>query len=310
MHILFLDTVHSILEERLTAQGWTCTMGTTWSREKVLEEISNFQGVVVRSRMPIDSDFFAAAKQLQFVARSGAGMENIDLSAAEAHNVTCFNAPEGNCDAVGEQAIAMLLALFNKIVTADPEVRRGQWNREANRGEELGGKTIGIIGYGNNGSAFARKLAGFNVRILAYDKYISGFGSDLVEEVQMETIFEHADVLSFHIPQTEETLGLFSDDYLNKFVKPIYLLNLARGKIVQTTTLSKGLQSGKVLGAGLDVLEYERASFEQLQHIPESLQALFDSPKVVLMPHVGGWTHASYFKLSNVLANKILAKFG
>lgn len=309
MKVVFLDTVHAILEERLTAAGFTCVDATSESRERCLELVLDATGLVIRSRFPMDAEFLSHAPQLQFIARSGAGMENIDETYAADHNITLFNAPEGNRNAVGEHALGMLLALFNKLHTADRDVRQGKWEREHNRGVELDGKTVGIIGYGNNGRAFAKKMRGFDVEVLAFDKYVSGFGSSEVHEVQMETIFEQADVVSFHIPQNDETRFMANDDFFARFQKPIYLINLSRGKIVQTSALVNGLKSGNILGACLDVLEYEKSSFESFfeQEISPDFHYLLNAENVILSPHVGGWTHESYFKLSDVLADKILA---
>ncbi len=311
MKIILLDIVHSYLQETLEENGFVCDDHTFTDREEVKKIFANYDGAVIRSRMPMDADLLQHGTKLRFIARSGAGMENIDLDFCKKQNITLFNAPEGNRDAVGEQAIGMLLALFNNLLKADQEVRNGVWDREGNRGYELAGKTVGIIGYGNNGSAFACKLQGFDCDVLAYDKYKDGFASHLTEEVEMDAIFERCDILSFHIPQNEETIFLFDDDYLSKFKKPIVLINLARGKIVRTDTLVDGLKNGKIRGACLDVLEYEKASFENLNAagLPESFQYLMQSQQLVLTPHVGGWTHESYFKLSKVLTDKILAEF-
>lgn len=311
MNVFFLDTVHSILEERLTAAGFTCIDATSDSRERCLELISDADGLVIRSRFPMDADFLSHAPHLRFIARSGAGIENIDERYAEEHSITLFNAPEGNRNAVGEHALGMLLALFNKLHTADRAIRQGKWEREYNRGVELDGKSVGIIGFGNNGRAFAQKLRGFDVKVLAYDKYISGFGSNDVQEVEMNAIFEQADVVSFHIPQNEETRFMANDEFFARFQKPIYLINLSRGKIVQTSALVNGLKSGKILGACLDVLEYEKTSFESFfeQEISPDFQYILNSENVIISPHVGGWTTESYFKLSDVLADKILAHF-
>lgn len=308
MKVIFLDTVHSILEERLTAAGFECIDATSFNKDKCLQLISDAAGIVIRSRFPMDAEFLAHAKQLKFIARSGAGMENIDMDYCEERNIQLINAPEGNRNAVGEHALGMLLALFNKLVTADQEVRKGVWNREGNRGTELDGKTVGIIGYGNNGAAFAKKLRGFDVTILAYDKYKSNFGTETVTETDLETLYAQADVISFHIPQNEETLFWADETFFASVRKSFYLLNLSRGKIVKTTALMHAIQQGKVLGAGLDVLEFEKTSFENLfeGEMDPSFQELLTSPKVILTPHVGGWTVESYFKLSNVLADKIL----
>jgi D-3-phosphoglycerate dehydrogenase len=257
----------------------------------------------------MDSEFLEHAPNLKFIARSGAGMENIDEVYCAKRNIDLHNAPEGNRNAVGEHALGMLLALFNKLHTADAEVRNGKWDREGNRGVELDGKTVGLIGFGNNGSAFAKKLRGFDVEVLAYDKYKNGFGTEFVQEVELETLFEKADVLSFHIPQNEETIFFANDTFFNSFEQPIYLINLARGKIVQTSALVNAIKLNKVIGACLDVLEYEKASFESFfeQDLDPNFSYLLKSPNVILSPHVGGWTYESYFKLSNVLADKILS---
>ncbi len=308
MKVVFLDTVHPVLCERLQDAGYICVDATSSTREECHHLVADAVGIVIRSRFTMDSDFLQHAPCLQFIARSGAGMENIDVTYCAERNIQLHNAPEGNRQAVAEHALGMLLALFNKLHTADREVRNGKWDREGNRGHELSGKTIGIVGYGNNGSTFARVLRGFDVRILAYDKYKTGFGDTFVEESSLEALFSDADVVSFHVPQNEETRYMADTHFLSRFAKPIYLLNLSRGQIVRTTDLVAALRSGKVLGAGLDVLEYERKSFESFfqQELPEAFEYLIHSERVILSPHVGGWTHESYFKLSDVLADKIL----
>ena len=312
MNVLFLDTVHPVLEERLTEAGFNCFDVSKMSFEECKELVMTAIGVVVRSRFPMNAELLDYAPHLLFIARSGAGMENIDEAYAASRNIQLFNAPEGNRNAVAEHALGMILSLFNRIPQADKEVRNGKWDREGNRGIELDGKTVGIIGFGNNGRAFAKKLRGFDVNLLAFDKYVSGFGDEFVHETTLTEIFEKADIISLHIPQNEETLCLVDDQFIASCKKSIYLINLARGKIVQTSALVSGLKSGKIIGACLDVLEYEKASFESFfeQEIPSDFRYLLNSEKVLLSPHVGGWTHESYFKLSNVLADKILAKFG
>jgi D-3-phosphoglycerate dehydrogenase len=311
MRVLFIDTVHSILEERLTKKGFICIDGTQWSKEKCLVEIDKFQGIVVRSRFPIDAEFMNAACNLKFIARSGAGLENIDLEIAEKNGITCFNAPEGNRNAVGEHALGMLLALFNNLCRGNTEVRNGIWKREENRGIELDGKTVGIIGYGNNGQAFAKKLYGFDVDVLANDKYKSDYGDQFANAVSMEEIFKQADILSFHIPQNQETMFMADEEFFKKFQKPIYVINLARGKIIRTKDLLKGLEDKSILGACLDVLEYEKASFEKTLAADDNpeFKSLIEMDNVVFSPHVGGWTQESYFKLSDVLADKVIGKF-
>jgi D-3-phosphoglycerate dehydrogenase len=308
MKVVFLDIVHPILEERLSRSGYECLDASAMSADDCKLIIKDAVGIVIRSRFRLDESFLQNAEQLRFIARSGAGMENIDIDYCNSRNIQLHNAPEGNRNAVGEHALGMLLSLFNNLNKGDQEVRNGVWDREGNRGIELDGKTVGIIGYGNNGSAFAKKLRGFDVKVLAYDKYKSGFGNDFVQECDMDDIFEQSDILSLHIPQNEETIALVDGDFLSAFKKDIFLINLARGKIVQTSALVNGLKSGNVLGACLDVLEYEKSSFESFfeQELPADFKYLLESDKTILSPHVGGWTYESYFKLSNVLADKIL----
>ncbi len=308
MTVLFLDEVHEILATRLTAAGYLCVEAASFSVEECKIAMKTADGIIIRSRFHMNESFLKDTPKLQFIARSGAGMENIDVTYCENRGITLYNSPEGNRNAVGEHALGMLLALMNNLHTADQEVRNGKWDREGNRGIELDGKTVGIIGYGNNGKAFAKKLRGFDVNVLAYDKYKQSFGSDFVKECTLESIMDQADVISFHIPQNEETTYFANAEFFEKIDKSIFLLNLSRGKIVDTAALANAIENGKVLGAGLDVLEYEKSSFESFfeQELPKPFQYLLSSKKVILSPHVGGWTNESYFKLSNVLADKIL----
>ncbi len=307
--VIFIDTVHPVLQDEFERYGWECYDYTRQSKEEIEKDIASFQGLVIRSRFKIDKEFIDKALNLKFIARSGSGMENIDYSYAQQKGIKCFNAPEGNRDAVGEHAIAMLLALFNNIIRGDEEVRKQQWNREKNRGHEIKGKTVGIIGYGHTGSAFAKKLSGFECTVLAYDKYKTGFSNEFVQEASMDKIFKESDIVSIHLPLTEETHYLVNDEFLNNFQKKIYIINTARGKILKTKDLVKNLKSGKVLGACLDVLEYEKTSFENLDEVSEDLKYLFNSHKVILSPHVAGWTFESYYRLSKILADKILNEF-
>jgi D-3-phosphoglycerate dehydrogenase len=311
MKVVFLDTVHEILATRLASEGYKCVDATAVSREKCLEEINDAVGIVIRSRFTMNEEFLQFAPKLKFIARSGAGMENIDERYCKKREIDLFNAPEGNRNAVGEHALGMLLSLMRKMHTADREVRAGKWDREGNRGAELDGKTVGIIGFGNNGKAFAKKLQGFDVKLMAYDKYKKNFGDHFVMECTLNALLKNADVISFHIPQNQETIYMANDQFFNKIEKSIFLLNLSRGKIVETVALVKALQSGKVIGAGLDVLEYERTSFESFfeQELPEEFNYLLKSDAVLFTPHIGGWTQESYYKLSAVLADKILEKY-
>jgi D-3-phosphoglycerate dehydrogenase len=305
--VVFIDTVHHVLQERLENEGYQCVDATEFNKSDCIAAIEDAQGIVIRSRFRMDEDFLKNAKQLEFIARSGAGMENIDVSYCEKRGISLFNAPEGNRNAVAEHALGMLLNLFRNIKKGDAEVRQGTWDREGNRGIELDGKTVGIIGFGNNGTAFAKKLSGFDVQVLVYDKYKSVPSLGQVEEATLTRIFEEADVLSFHVPQTEETLFWGNADFFNAFKKPIYLLNMSRGKIVRTQDLLDAIDRGKVLGACLDVLEYESTSFSEIDK-NETLIRLLNHPKVLLSPHIAGWTHESYFLLSDVLADKILTR--
>lgn len=306
--VIFIDSVHPILFDRLEQAGYNCSWKNKLGRQEILAELSQFEGAVIRSKFKFNKEVFDAAKNLKWIARSGAGMENIDLDLAASRNIKCFNSPEGNRDAVAEHALGMLLSLFNKINQADTEVRQGQWNREENRGIELKGKTIGILGYGYMGEAFAQRLKGFDVKVIAYDKYKKGFSNEWVQEVNQSTFFSETEVLSIHLPLTIETSFMVDNNYLNQFDKNLFLINTARGKNLKTDDLVLALKSGKVKGACLDVLEYEHASFEQLnkETLPEAFKFLSKSNKVILSPHVAGWTTESYFKLSNVLADKIL----
>ena len=306
--VLFIDHVHPILAERLTNRGFTCINATKMTREELNKELHDSFGIVIRAKYTLNEEFLSYAKKLKFIARSGSGLENIDRAYCKEKSIELFNSPEGNKNAVAEHALGMLLLLLNKLNQADNQVKNGIWDRENNRGEELDGKTIGIIGYGNNGAAFAKKLRGFDVKVLAFDKYKMGFGDYFVHECTLEAIYNQADIVSFHIPLNKETKYFGNEIFFNSFRKSIRLLNLSRGKIVNTADLVSAMKSKKVIGACLDVLEFETKSFESLfeQHLPKEFDYLTKSENVVLSPHVGGWTTESYFKLSNILADKIL----
>ena len=312
MKILFIDTVHPSLKALLEKAGHECIDGSQLSKEELKKVFHEYEGAVIRSRFILDKELLDSATNLKFIARAGAGMENIDVSYAESKNIVCINSPEGNRDAVGEHAIAMLLSLFNNLNKADKEVREGKWIREGNRGIELQGKTVGIIGYGNTGSVFAKKLSGFECNVIAYDKYKKGFGNSFVKEVSLDEIFEGTDILSLHIPLTEETEYLVNDSFINRFKKNIYLINTSRGRCVKTDDLVKNMQKGKILGACLDVNEYEDVSFEKsaIENMKsDAWNYLIHSDKVVLSPHIAGWTMESNEKMARVLFEKINAKF-
>ena len=309
--VLLLDTNHPLLEERLQQAGFQCHYFPDLTPERLKEIIGEYAGIVVRSRFHLDRELLSCAASLSFIGRVGAGMEGIDTLYAEDRGIRCFNAPEGNRVAVGEHALGMLLALMNRMLPADREVRQGLWRREENRGNEITGKTVAIIGYGNTGSAFAGALSGFECRVIAYDKYKEGFSNGHVEEAGMDEVFSEADILSLHVPLTAETHFLVDGDFLSRFSKPLWLVNTARGKVVDTASLLKSLESGKVLGAALDVLEYENHSFEHIEHenLPEAYRKLASSGNVILTPHVAGWTKESKIKLAEVLVKKILDEF-
>jgi D-3-phosphoglycerate dehydrogenase len=308
MKILFIDSNHSLLHETLEKAGFTCDLNYEWTKEKISNNIHLYDGIVIRSKIKITKEIINNAIKLKFIARAGAGMENIDVAYAESKGIKCLHAPEGNRDAVGEHAVGMMLSLFNNLCRANKEVREGKWIREGNRGIELKGKTVGIIGYGNMGSAFAENLKGFGVKILAVDKYKKNFGNDFITESTLEQLFEEADILSLHIPLTDETHYLINGEFISRFKKNIYIINTSRGKCLNTSDLVKNIRSGKVAGACLDVLEYEMTSFENIdvKILPEAFQYLIQSDKVILSPHIAGWTHESNEKIARVLADKIV----
>lgn len=311
MRVLFIDSVHPILMKKFIQVGYACTDGTNWDKAKIEAEIPHYEGVVIRSKFTIDRPFLELAKALKFIARSGSGVENIDLEAAQDFGVKVFNSPEGNRNAVAEHALGMLLMLFNKMKQGDAEVRNGKWNREANRGVELDGLTIGLIGYGNTGQRFAQKLSGFDVRVLAYDKYASNFPDTNAESVSLSYIQQNADVISFHVPETEETRFMFNAPFVQACQKSFYLVNTSRGKVVQTSTLVNAMKTGKIKGACLDVLEYETKAFGNFENdqIPEDFTYLANSNNTILTPHVAGWTKESYVKLATSLFDKVVAEF-
>ncbi|TXE08189.1 hydroxyacid dehydrogenase [Gelidibacter salicanalis] len=310
MKILHLDTNHALLINQLQAFGYENDEDYTSSKSAIEEKIHNYDGLIIRSRFSIDKTFLDAATNLKFIGRVGAGLENIDGDYAQQKGVHLIAAPEGNRNAVGEHALGMLLSLFNKLNKADREVRSGQWRREDNRGIELDGKTVGLIGYGNMGKAFAKKLMGFDVEVLCYDIQ-DDVGDDNAKQVSLREFQESVDVLSLHTPQTPLTVNMINADFIKSFKKPFWLLNTARGKSVVTKDLVTALKSGKILGAGLDVLEYEKSSFEDLftSEIPEAFQYLIKAQNVLLTPHVAGWTVESKEKLAQTIVDKIESHF-
>jgi|TARA_B110000503_G_scaffold5240_1_gene6977 D-3-phosphoglycerate dehydrogenase len=307
MKILHLDTNHPILIEQLNSLGFTNDEDYTSSKAEIIAKIDLYDGLIIRSRFSIDASFLEKAKNLKFIGRVGAGLENIDCSYAKNNGITLIAAPEGNRNAVGEHCLGMLLSLFNKLNKANGEIKKGQWLREENRGVELDGKTIGVIGYGNMGKSFAKKLRGFNVEVLCYDLK-PNVSDDCCKQVSLREFQQKVDVLSLHTPQTELTRNMVNTNFIQSFKKNFWLLNTARGTSVVTKDLVIALKSGKILGAGLDVLEYEKASFENLftnDKIPKAFQYLINSNNVLLSPHVAGWTFESKEKLAQTIVDKI-----
>ena len=295
----------------LETAGFKNEENYTASKEDIEKIISSYDGIVIRSRFKIDKTFLDSAKNLKFIARVGAGLESIDTEYARKLKIKLIAAPEGNRNAVGEQALGMLLSLFNNLNKADKEVKSGQWNREANRGTELDGKTVGIIGYGNMGKAFAKKLRGFDCKVLCYD-IKKDVGDEDATQVTLQELQENSDVISLHTPWTPLTDKMVNEEFINSFSKPFWLINTARGKSVVTTDLVIALKSGKIVGAGLDVLEFEKSSFETLfdsENLPKPLTELFAMDNVLLSPHIAGWTGESKVRLAEVIAEKILSHF-
>ncbi|MCZ4245874.1 NAD(P)-dependent oxidoreductase [Pedobacter punctiformis] len=300
--ILIVDDLHPAFKEQAIALGYEVDDEPLITRQQTLDKIKDYAGIAVRTKFRIDAEIFNAAPHLKFVARAGAGLDNIDDKIAFERNIQLINAPEGNCDAVGEHAVGLLLSLMNNFRRADIEIRNGIWDREGSRGYELKGKKVGIIGYGFMGQSFAKKLAGFEVDVMAYDKYKTGFSDAFAREVSMEEIVKHSDVLSLHIPLTTETKQMVTDEYFFHFKKPIFFINTARGEIVNTSAVLNNLKSGKILGAGLDVLETEKFPALGEQSWYNDLKI---NDQVILTPHLGGWTFDSYRKISEVLAEKL-----
>lgn len=309
MRILFADSNHPVLHELVIAAGFECDLFWDKSPEALKALLPNYDGLIIRSRFKITKELLDQCPQLKCIGRVGAGMENIDVAYAESKNIACLCVPEGNRDAVGEHALGMLLMLLNNLKKADEEVRKGIWLRAENRGFELKGKTVGIIGYGNMGSSLAKKLSGFECHILAYDKYKSGYGTDLVKETGLDELFEKSDVVSLHVPLTAETTYIMDTSFFERCKKSVYIINTARGKCLNTSDLVKALKSDKVAGACLDVLEYESVSFESMSgaELPVAMQYLITSEKVILSPHIAGWTHESNYKMSRFMAEKIIS---
>ncbi|MBO6201462.1 MAG: 2-hydroxyacid dehydrogenase [Chryseobacterium sp.] len=308
MKILQLDKNHPLISEQLTAKGFVVEEDHVSTYDEVLKKIKDYEGIIIRSRIPLDKNFLTKASHLKFIARVGAGMENIDIETADKLGIKLINSPEGNRDSVAEHVVGMLLILMNRLFIASNEVKDGIWKREENRGDELLGKTFGIIGYGNMGKATAKRLSGFGVEVIFYD-ILPNLSDEFATQVSLEEFQKRADILSLHIPLTAETNYLIDENFISKMEKNFYLVNTARGKNLKTKALVEAMEAGKVLGACLDVLEYEKSSFENIEVENSDLQFLLDSEKVIVTPHIGGWTHQSKVKLAQVIVDKIVGNF-
>ena len=306
MKILLLDKNHPLITEQLSEKGFVLEEDFSSSYEQVLEKIYLYEGIIIRSRIPLDAHFLEKAKNLKFIARVGAGMENIDTTKAQELGIKLINSPEGNKDAVAEHVIGTLLVLMNRLFISSNEAKKGIWLREENRGEEILGKTFGIIGYGNMGKAVAKRLSGFGCKTIFYD-IKPNLSDEFATQVSLQELQENADILSLHTPLTEDTLYMIDEEFISKMKKNFYFINTARGKNLKTSALVNALKSGKIKGACLDVLEYEKTSFENLETKNEDLEYLLNSEKAIITPHIAGWTHESKIKLAQVIVDKILA---
>ena len=306
MKILLLDKNHPLITEQLSEKGFVLEEDFSSSYEQVLEKIHLYEGIIIRSRIPLDAHFLEKAKNLKFIARVGAGMENIDIAKAQELGIKLINSPEGNKDAVAEHVLGTLLVLMNRLFISSNEVKKGIWLREENRGEEILGKTFGIIGYGNMGKAVAKRLSGFGCKTIFYD-IKPNLSDEFATQVSLQELQENADILSLHTPLTEDTLYMIDEKFISKMKKNFYFINTARGKNLKTSALVNALKSGKIKGACLDVLEYEKTSFENLEMKNEDLEYLLNSEKAIITPHIAGWTHESKIKLAQVIVDKILA---
>ncbi|TLX25873.1 hydroxyacid dehydrogenase [Chryseobacterium indologenes] len=308
MKVLLLDKNHPLITEQLLAKNFILEEDFTSSYEEVCDKIKNYDGIIIRSRIPLDKKFLENGKNLKFIARVGAGMENIDIPVAEELGIQLINSPEGNRDSVAEHVVGMLLVIMNRLFIASQEVKKGIWKREENRGDELLGKTVGLIGYGNMGKATAKRLSGFGCTVIFHD-ILPGLADEFATQVSLEELKQSAEILSLHIPLTQETNGLIDEEFIAEMKNDFYFVNTARGKNVTTKDLVKGLKSGKVKGACLDVLEYEKSSFENLETENEDLKYLLESEKAIVTPHIAGWTHQSKEKLAQFIVDKIVASY-
>lgn len=309
MKILQLDKNHPLINAQLIEKGFVIEEDHVSTYSEVLDKIGNFDGVIIRSRIPIDESFLLKGKNLRFIARVGAGLENIDTEKAKQLGISIISSPEGNRDSVAEHVVGMLLVLTNRLFIASQEVKNGIWKREENRGDELLGKTFGIIGYGNMGKATAKRLSGFGLKVIFHD-ILPNLSDEFATQVSLDELKNQADIVSLHIPITDDTFHLIDEKFISEMKKDFYLVNTARGKNVKTKDLVEAIKSGKIKGAALDVLEFEKSSFENLDYQNSDLEFLLNSEKVIVTPHIAGWSHQSKEKLAQVIVDKILREFG
>tara|TARA_B110000879_G_scaffold52273_1_gene74191 strand:+ start:2579 stop:3514 length:936 start_codon:yes stop_codon:yes gene_type:complete len=309
MRVALLDDFSPLIQQTLSNWNWQVINGQNWSLKDYKKNASQLEGIIIRSKFPLSKEHLLMAKKLKFIGRPGSGLENIDLKYCKENNIEVFRSPEGNRDALAEHTLGMLLSLFNHLNIVDIEVRNNIWEREKNRGTELKGKVMAIIGYGYMGKAFAQRLMGFEMEVIAYDKYISGFGNSHVEEVSLEEIFQRADIVSLHTPLSTETIGMMNSSLFEKFKKPIVVINTARGKSLVVEDLIDSLNSKKIIGACLDVLDIESSNFNLNKATSQSFEKLKKFNNVILSPHIAGWSYESKEKMAQVILEKIRQNF-
>ena len=309
MRVALLDDFSPLIQQTLSNWNWQVINGKNWSLKDYKKNASQLEGIIIRSKFPLSKEHLLMAKKLKFIGRPGSGLENIDLKYCKENNIEVFRSPEGNKDALAEHTLGMLLSLFNHLNIVDIEVRNNVWEREKNRGTELKGKVMAIIGYGYMGKAFAQRLMGFEMEVIAYDKYISGFGNSHVEEVSLEEIFQRADIVSLHTPLSTETIGMMNSSLFEKFKKPIVVINTARGKSLVVEDLIDSLNSKKIIGACLDVLDIESSNFNLNKATSQSFEKLKKFNNVILSPHIAGWSYESKEKMAQVILEKIRQNF-